>query len=82
MALLNYQHHYSSLQCLVILQKSFQYADLKKHFLLLSVLKKVVLLIVFVESVIHVFHDSLMNRNSILNVFTVTFDQFKGKVGD
>ncbi len=37
-------HHYSSLQCHMILQKSFQYADLllKVHFLLLSMLKTVV----------------------------------------
>jgi len=26
--MLNFQHHYSSLQCLMILQKSFLYADL------------------------------------------------------
>ncbi len=37
---MNIQHHYSSLQCHVILQKSFYYADLllKKHLLLLSLL--------------------------------------------
>jgi len=40
MAKQNFQHHYSSLQCHMILQKSFQYADLllKKDFSLLSVL--------------------------------------------
>ncbi len=34
---LYFQHHYPSLQCLMILQKSFSYADLllKKHFFLL-----------------------------------------------
>ncbi len=35
MAKLNFQHHYSSLQCLMILKKSFCYADCKKHFSLL-----------------------------------------------
>ncbi len=41
----NFQHHYFSLQCHMILQKSFWYADvvLKKHFLLLSMLKTFVL---------------------------------------
>jgi len=43
MAKLNFQHHYSSLQCLMILQKSFYYADLKKHVLLIT-LKTVVVL--------------------------------------
>ncbi len=47
-AKLNFQHHYSSLQCHMILQKSFLYADLllKKHFLLLLMLKTVVLIII------------------------------------
>ncbi len=46
--------HYSSLQCHVILQKSFWYADLlvKKHFLLLSMLKTVLLLNLIVETAI------------------------------
>jgi len=40
---LHFQHHYSSLQCRMILQKSFKYDDLmlKKHLLLLSILKTV-----------------------------------------
>jgi len=42
MAKLNYQHHYSSLQCHGILQRT-------KHFLLLSMLKTVVLLNIFVK---------------------------------
>ncbi len=44
MAKLNFQHHYSSLHCHMIHQKSFEYADLllKKHFL--SILKTVVVL--------------------------------------
>jgi len=48
MAKLYFQHHYSSLQCHVIPQKGFC-ADmmLKKHFLLLSVLKTDVLLNIF-----------------------------------
>ncbi len=49
----NFQHHYSSLQCHMILQKSFRYADLmlkKQHLLLLfSMLKIVVLINIFVE---------------------------------
>ncbi len=46
MAKLNFQHHYSSLQCHMILQKTFKRANLvlKKHFLLLIMLKTVVLL--------------------------------------
>ncbi len=44
MAKLNFQHHYFGLQCHMILQKSYYYADLllKKHFLLLSMIKTVV----------------------------------------
>ncbi len=47
---LNFQHHNSSLQCHMILQKSFWYADLllKKHYLLLSILKTVVWFNIFV----------------------------------
>ncbi len=76
-AKLNFQHHYSSLQCHMILQKSFQYADLqlKKHLLLLSMSKTV-------------FQYSLMNRNlaeierfcNIINVFTVTFWSSQGRL--
>ncbi len=53
MAKLNIQCHFSSLQCHVILQKSFYYAELllKKHFLLLSNLKRVVQCNVFVETI-------------------------------
>jgi len=59
MAKLNFQHHYSSLQCHMILQKSFWYADLllKKHFLLM--LKTVLLLNTFKETF---FQDSLIKR--------------------
>jgi len=47
-----FQHHYSSLQCLMILRKSFDYASLvlKEHFLLVLMLKTVVLLNIFVET--------------------------------
>jgi len=57
---LSFQHHYTSLQCHMILQKSFLYADLllRKHFLLLSMLKTVVLLNSFVETMIHLFQYS------------------------
>ncbi len=41
MATLNFQHHYSSLQCHMILQKSLWYADLKLKKHLSSVLKTV-----------------------------------------
>ncbi len=53
-AQLYFQHHYSSLQCHMILQKSFWYSDLlrKKHFLLLSRLKIVVLFHIFVKTMI------------------------------
>ncbi len=45
--LLSFQHHYFSLQCHIIIQKSFSHDDLmlKKHFL--SMLKTVVLLNIF-----------------------------------
>ncbi len=63
--------HYSSLQCHMILQKSFQYADLelKKYFWLLSVLKTVVL------------HNILwkpwyFEMEIIINVSTITVYQF------
>ncbi len=48
---LNFQHHYS-LRCHMIHQKSFYYADLmlKKHLLLLSMLKTVALLNFFVKT--------------------------------
>jgi len=51
MTALNFQHHYSSLQCHMTIQKSFSYVDLvlKKHFLLLSTLN------IFVETMIHFF---------------------------
>jgi len=46
---LNFQHHFSSLHCHIIFQKSFLYSDLmlKKHFLL-SMFKQ--LLNIFVET--------------------------------
>ncbi len=49
-AKLNFQHHFSSHQCHLILQKSFEYSDLllKKHFLILSMLKTVVRFHMFV----------------------------------
>ncbi len=92
---LNFQHHFSSLQCHMILQKSFYvYLLLKKHFWLLSMLKTVVLLNIFVEIVIHfIFQDSLMNRKfkrtvffeieivcNIVNVFTITFNQLNASL--
>ncbi len=47
-----FQHHYSSLQCHMILHKSFEYADLllNEHFSLLSILQIVVLLHILVET--------------------------------
>ncbi len=74
----------------MILQKLFQYADLllKKHFLLLSILKTVVLLNIFVKTVIF-FKDSLINRNIkiiagilFMQVFIITFDQFNASMLD
>jgi len=63
MVKLIFQHHYSSLQCHMTLQKSFQYADLllKAHFFTLSMLKTVVLLNIIVETVIDFFF-LVMNR--------------------
>ncbi len=48
----------------LILEKSFENSDLvlKKYFVLLSMLKTVVMLSIFVESMMHVFGDTLMNR--------------------
>ncbi len=53
MVKLNFQHHYSSLQCHMIFQKLFQYADLML-IVLLAMLKTVVLLSISVKTVIHV----------------------------
>jgi len=54
MSKLNFQHHYSSLQCHMILQKSFEYDDLllKKYFFML---KTCVLRNNFLETVIQFF---------------------------
>ncbi len=35
MAKLNFQHHYSGLQCHMILQKAFTYADAKETFIII-----------------------------------------------
>ncbi len=61
---LYYQHHDSSLQCHMIIQKSFSYAHLllKKHVLLLSIMKTVVLFNVCIETDILFLKDSLINR--------------------
>ncbi len=62
----------------MILQKSFQYADLlfTKNAFLLSVLKTVALLNLYVETMIHVYLKYKYFISIIINVFTVTFDQF------
>jgi len=55
MAKLNFfRRHYFSLQCHIILQKSLLFVELmhKNHFLLLSIVKTVVLLNIFLESMI------------------------------
>jgi len=46
----------------MIIQQSFRYTDLllKKHFLLLSMLKTVEILNIFVETVIHFFFPSTL----------------------
>ncbi len=56
----------------MILQKSFQYADLllKKHFWLLSVLKTVVLLHICVET-------NFVLRNSLMNSLLSSFKKKK-----
>ncbi len=56
--------NYSSLQCHMILQKSFLYADLllKKHFLILKVLKTIVLLNIFGKIMVHFCENPLMKR--------------------
>ncbi len=68
--------HYSGLQCHMILQKSFLYANLlpKEHFLVFSILKTVVLLNIFVESVIHFFRLLRWTEISCnkIKIFTVT----------
>ncbi len=59
---LYFQHHYSSLQCHMIFRNHANML-LKKPFWLLSMLRTVVLLPVFVETVIHFFfQNALMNR--------------------
>ncbi len=61
----------------MILQESFWYSDLqlKKHFSLLSTLKTVVLLNIFVETVIHIFIFYLKQKSfkTLSNVFNVTY---------
>jgi len=78
---LNIHHHSSSLQCHIILQKFFKYADLvlKKH-LLFSVLKTVVQFFLcdffkelFKELKAKIFYN-------IRNMFTVTLDQFNASM--
>ncbi len=79
------QHHYASLQCHMIFHKSF-YADLlKKHFLLLSMLKTFVLLIIvlklrFISKVFQKFKRTAFIWNrifcKIIKAVTVIFDQF------
>jgi len=47
----------------MILQKSFKYDDrCSRNALLLTVLKTVLLLNIFVEIVMHFFHESFINR--------------------
>ncbi len=48
---LNFQYHYSSLQCHMILQKSFKYADLllKKHFLHKKIYNKKHIIIIIIN---------------------------------
>jgi len=75
-------NHYSSLQCHVILQKSLQYADLvlKKHFLFILKLKRVVQhnICFQASSINRKFHSLFVIQIfcCIINVFTVTFNQF------
>ncbi len=61
---------FSSLQCHMIFQKSFQYADLlhKSHLLLLAILKTVVLLNCFVSLTVTFdqFIVSLLNKSIYL----------------
>ncbi len=66
-AKLNFQHHCSSLQCHMILQLSFwyDYLLLNKHFLLLSILKTVVMLNIFVETLMIFFCDEKVHMNRI-----------------
>ncbi len=79
MAKLNCQHHYSSLQCHMILQKSFKYADLvpKKHiFLLISKIfwcKTYFSRFFKFKRTVFIFFD-------LKNVFTVTFDQLNASL--
>jgi len=58
----------------MILQKSFKYADLllRKHFLLPSMLKTLVLLHIFVKTM-HLFEIEIFCK--IINVFNVSLDQ-------
>ncbi len=85
MTKLNFQHHYSSLQCHMILQKSFKYADLvpKKHLLLL-LMSKIFCLIFWCKtyfSRFFKFKRTVFIFCDFKNVFTVTFDQLNVKQG-
>ncbi len=76
----------------MILQKSFLHTDLllKKH-LFVSMLKTVVLLNIFVETMIHLFQKEnrnvkkqlILDRNilcDVISVFTFTFDQLSASL--
>ncbi len=84
----NFQHHYFSLDPSEIILICWFTAQ--ETFLLLSMLKTVVLLHIFMETVILVFKDSFINRMlkstaficfcNIINVCTDTFDQFNASL--
>ncbi len=72
---LNFNSHYSSLQCHMILQKSFWYADmlLKKHLQHFCEFLFSFRIFLWIESSKVIFCN-------IINVFTVTFDQLNASL--
>ncbi len=74
--------HYFSLQCYMILQKSFWYADLllKKHLLLLSKLKTVVLLNIVVETFMYVNNVGFFFKRTAIHrsISTVVYNGLHG----
>ncbi len=73
----NFQYHYFCLQCPMILQKSFQSADLllKEHFLVLSMVKKVVLCNIFGKPW-YVFYEIFCNIKHVCHIWSISSSIF------
>ncbi len=72
---LYFQHHYSSLQCHMIFRNQYNML-IEKPFWLLSMLRTVVLLPVFVETVIHVFSECFNEQKDQKNSISLQYKPF------